>query len=310
MATTEFVFLEGGVAIALIVLGTAWCVRFLGAAESVFGVRSSALALIIPIFGPSGFAVLEALQPHHAIRAISAGFSLASAAALLAVGAWSVWLGIRSINARIFQYVLLSIPIPIASVLALADSKITRFEGVSLILVYVAFVASSWWFDRLNPPQRAHGNALPHRLDGPALLALLTSCAITAAGSAILIACAHTAISEWHQRQFASSFAGLGTVAQISTFVWLSIRRERSDLALAGVVGTLAFNSTVTIGIFGLTSHRNWIDPSIYTIAAVAALVVPVVLFLLAFKQTKRWFSGAHAGIPTPIWTTSLPGAI
>jgi hypothetical protein len=59
-------------------------------------------------------------------------------------------------------------------------------------------------------------------------------------------------------------------------------------------VGTLAFNSTVTIGIFGLTSHRNWIDPSIYTIAAVAALVVPVVLFLLAFKQTKRWFSGAH----------------
>src|SRR5271155_1573926 len=113
MATTEFVFLEGGVAIALIVLGTAWYVRLLGSAESVFGVRSSALALVIPIFGPAGCAVIEALQPHHAIRTISMGFSLANAAILLIAGAWSISLGIRSINARTFRYFLLSVPIPI-----------------------------------------------------------------------------------------------------------------------------------------------------------------------------------------------------
>lgn len=292
MGATEFVFLESGIALVLIILGTAWSVRFLGAAESVFGVRSGALALVLPVFGPSGCAIIEALQHHHSIRLMSAGFSLASAAALLVAAGWSVWLGIRSINARIFQYVLLSLPIPIFSELALADSKISHFEATYLILIYVAFVLSSWWFDRLSLPQRADGNAPQGRLNGSALLALLISCAITVAGSAILIAGVHTAISGWHQRELGSSFAGLGTVAQISTFVWLSIRRERSDLALAGVVGTIAFNSTVTLGIFGLTARSNAIDPSIYTIAAVATLVIPVVLFLLAFKQTKRLFSG------------------
>ena len=61
-------------------------------------------------------------------------------------GAWSLWLGIRSINARIFQYFLLCVPIPIVSELALADGKITRLEGVALILVDIAFVGSTWWF--------------------------------------------------------------------------------------------------------------------------------------------------------------------
>ena len=161
MAAYEVVFVEGAAAIALIAAGTALCVRFLAAAETVFGVRSSALALIIPIFGPAGCAVIEALQPHHPIRAISMGFSLASAATLLIAGAWSLWLGIRSINARIFQYFLLCVPIPIVSEWTLADSKITRFEAVALILIYVAFVASTWWFDRpeFRRPKRNACNA-------------------------------------------------------------------------------------------------------------------------------------------------------
>jgi cation:H+ antiporter len=294
MATTEFVFVEGGVALALIIIGTAWCVRFLGAAEAVFGVRSSALALVLPVFGPAGCAVVEALQPHHPIRSISVGFSLASAAALLIAGAWSLWLGIRSINARTFQYFLFCIPIPVFSVLALADSKITHFEAGYLILIYLGFVVSAWWFDRLSLPQRANAYETARRLSGTSLVALLASCAVTAAGSALLVACAQTAIWEWHRPEFASSFAGLGTVAQIATFAWLSIRRERSDLAVAGVVGTLAFNSTVTLGIFGLTSNHNWMDPSANTIAALATLLVPAVLFPLAFKQTKRAVSDKH----------------
>ena len=285
----ELVFLEGAAAIALIVAGTALCVRFLAAAETVFGVRSSALALVIPIFGPAGCAVIEALQPHHPIRAISMGFSLASAVTLLIAGAWSLWLGIRSINARTFQYFLFSVPIPIFSEWTLADSKITHFEGFALIAIYLAFLGSTWWLDRLGAAPAAAERA--PRLRGLALLGLLAGVAITAFGSALLIGCAHLALLDWHRRSYASSFAGLGTIAQIATFVWLSMRWRRSELAVAGVVGTLAFNSTVTLGVFGLTSHHNWIDPSAYTIEAIATLLVPAILFPLAFKQTKRAFA-------------------
>ena len=282
----ELVFVEGAAAIALIVAGTALCVRFLAAAETVFGVRSSALALVIPIFGPAGCGVIEALQPHHAIRAISMGFSLASAVTLLIAGAWSLWLGIRSINARTFQYFLLSVPIPIISEWTLADSKITHFEAFALILIYVAFVGSTWWLDRLSFAPAAENRV--QRLGGPALAGLLAGVAVTAFGSALLVGCAHLALLDWHRRSFASSFAGLGTIAQIATFVWLSMRQQRSELAVAGVVGTLAFNSTVTLAVFGLTAHHNWIDPSAYTIEAIATLLVPAILFPLAFKQTKR----------------------
>lgn len=282
----ELVFVEGAAAIALIVAGTALCVRFLAVAETVFGVRSTALALVIPIFGPAGCAVIEALQPHHPIRAISMGFSLASAATLLIAGACSLWLGIRSINARTFQYFLFSVPIPIVSELTLVDSKITHFEGIALVLIYLAFVGSTWWLDRVSFAPATEERV--QRLRGPALLGLLAGVAITAFGSALLISCAHLAIVDWHRRSYASSFAGLGTIAQIATFVWLSMRWRRSELAVAGVVGTLAFNSTVTLGVFGLTAHHNWIDPSAYTIEAIATLLVPAILFPLAFKQTKR----------------------
>ena len=130
------------------------------------------------------------------------------------------------------------------------------------------------------------------RLSRAASAALLAGVAITAIGSAWLIGCAHLAILEWHNRPYASSFAGLGAIAQIATFVWLAMRRERSELAVAGVVGTLAFNSTMTLGVFGLTAHHNWIDPSANTIEAIATLLVPAILFPLAFKQTKRLISG------------------
>jgi cation:H+ antiporter len=286
----ELVFVEGAAAITLIVAGTVLCVRFLAAAETVFGVRSSALALIIPILGPAGCAVIEALQPHHPIRAISMGFSVASAAILLAAGAWSLWLGIRSINARIFQYFLLCVPVPIVSVWTLADSKITRLEAVALILIYLAFVASTWWFDR--PVVSTSKEQRAGRLSLAASTALLVGVATTVMGSIWLIDCAHVAIVGWHSRFSASTFAGLGAIAQIATFVWLSMRRDRSELAVAGVVGSLAFNSTVTLGVFGLTTHNNGIDPSVYTIEAIATLLVPAILFPLAFKQTKRLIAG------------------
>jgi Ca2+/Na+ antiporter len=286
----ELVFVEGAAAIAFIVAGAALGVRYLAAAETVFGMRSSALALVIPIFGPAGCAVVEALQPHHPIRAISMGFSLANVAILLIVGAWSISLGIRSINARIFQYFLLCIPIPIVSEWTLADGKITHFEAVALILIYAAFVGTIWWFDRSSVAPGKEIRA--RRLNIPASAALLAGVAITLIGSVWLIGCAHLAIVDWHRRSFASSFAGLGTIAQIATFVWISMRCERSELAVAGVVGTLAFNATVTLGVFGLTSHHNQIDPSVYTIQAIATLLVPAILFPLAFKQTKRLLSG------------------
>jgi cation:H+ antiporter len=283
--TGEKVALEALAGIVLIGMGTALSVRYLDAAESVFGIRRSAIALILPLFGPAGLAALEATAPHHSIRTVSIGFSLANAATMLVAGAWGVRLGIKSIDARVFQYFLFAVPIPIVSILALADSTITHFEAFSLIAIYIAFVASAWWFDRRegSPPPTERPSLLP------ALAMLAIGCVITLAGSAVLISCARTAVRGWHERPFGSSFAALGMVTQILTFVWISMRQNRSDLAVAGVVGSFAFNATVTLGIFGLTSHRHQqIDPSAFAIAALATLMVPAVLFPLAFKQTKR----------------------
>ena len=87
---------------------------------------------------------------------------------------------------------------------------------------------------------------------------------------------------------FGSSFAALGTVTQIMAFVWVSMRRQRSDLAAVGAIGALAFNSTVVLAVLGLTVRHRLVDPNPYAFAAIAALLVPAVLFPLAFKQTKR----------------------
>ena len=266
--------LEGVAAIALIVAGTVLCARVLAASETVLGLHTSALALVVPIFGPAGFAVFEALRLHQPIRAISIGFSLASATALLVLGAWSLWLGIRSIDARIFRYFVLSVPIPLVSMLALADSRISQFEAFTLVLVYAAFIASTWWLDRRDAT--APNEPIPARKSTFAVFAL--GCGVATLGSAMLL----------DGPAFGSSFAALGTVTQIMAFVWVSMRRQRSDLAAVGAIGALAFNSTVVLAVLGLTVRHRLVDPNPYAFAAIAALLVPAVLFPLAFKQTKR----------------------
>jgi Ca2+/Na+ antiporter len=280
------VMLEGLLSLFLISLGTALSVRFLDSAETLFGIRRSAFALVLPVFGPAGFAALEAFSIHHSIRTVSIGFSLGSAAVLLTAGVWAAHLGIKAINARIFQYFLFAVPIPLISVLALADSIITHFEAVALIVIYVGFIAAAWWFDRMESRPRAPSSGRHTLWMGVAMLAI--GCAVTMLGSVLLLSCARMAIKVWQEKTAALAFAGLGTVAQLSTLIWLAMRQSRSELAVAGVIGSLAFSSTVTLGIFGFTARSNQLDPSAYTLAAFATLIVPAILLPLALKQSKK----------------------
>ncbi|HUO92387.1 MAG TPA: hypothetical protein VMU22_05660, partial [Rhizomicrobium sp.] len=284
---TGLSLLEGAAAIALILSGTMLCVRSLAASESIIGLRSSALALVVPLFGPGSFAVLEALRLHQPIRAISMGFSLASATALLALGAWSLWLGIRSIDARIFRYFVLSAPIPVMSMLALADSRISQFEAFTLLLIYAAFLASIWWLDRDVAPLASWQHGTPQTTKFMFAAFIVGGC-VAALGSVALLDATRAAIWDRQQLTVSSSFAALGTIAQVAAFVWGSMRKQRSDLAAVGAIGVLAFNSTVVLAVLGLTARHRWVDPDPYAFAAIAALAVPAVLFPLAFKQTKR----------------------
>lgn len=272
-------------ALVLIVAGTAWFVHNIEAVEHALKVRRGAIALVLPVFGPSGAAAIEALQPHHSLRADSIGFSLASTTALCVAGCICVSVGIRSINARIFQYFLYAIPIPITVFFVLADSHLSPFEGIVLIAFYILFVVTVWRIERVetaSPPRSVW--------DGRAgrLASLAGAVALTVAGSVLLLAFARVAATDWHERNTAAWLSGSGIAAQVFALVWAALHGKRSDVAIAGVAGIVAFNSAAVLGTFGLTARHHTIEPGVFTAAALATLVVPVALFSAAFKQTKR----------------------
>ena len=73
----------------------------------------------------------------------------------------------------------------------------------------------------------------------------------------------------------------LATSAEMVALVWAARRRGLTEVVVAGTVGAVAYNATVTLGLAGARRAR-WCSAgttSIITVAAVTA-VLPLVLLL------------------------------
>jgi cation:H+ antiporter len=76
----------------------------------------------------------------------------------------------------------------------------------------------------------------------------------------------------------------LATSAEMIALVWSARRRGLSDLVVAGVVGALAYNSTVTLGLAALVSPLLLGTQNV--ILRVAALTAVLPLALLTARRT------------------------
>ncbi len=191
---------------------------------------------------------------------------------------------------RVRSYAVLAAAAGGAGLLALADGRVSRPEGAGLLAAYAALVGLVWWRERTPPllgelaeiAELASDAGHPTgRAPGVGLLLALAGVAVMAVGGRLAVAGAVRVVDLLGASDSAVglSFLALATTAELFALVWAAARRGAEEVAVAGVVGSAAYNATATLGAAALT--RPLVVAGLRPAALTSALL-PIGVLLLA----------------------------
>jgi cation:H+ antiporter len=199
------------------------------------------------------------------------------------------------VSARVRLYAVLSAVAGALAVLVLLDGHVGRPEGLLLAAAYVALVALIWRRER-RPP--AIGELAEIEAEGPAsgpagraLPLTLVGLAVMTAGGWLAVSGADHVVRSLHQSDTAIGLTllALATTAELFALVVAAARRGVPELAVAGIVGSSAYNATATLGAAALVRP---LDATAILLPAVAAAVLPLLVLALARSGAVRRLGG------------------
>lgn len=166
------------------------------------------------------------------------------------------------IGRRVRSYALLAAVAGVLGALTVAGGLVTRPEGALLIAAYAGLVALIWWRER-EPPllgelaemaEDDEKNKVAGRSPLNSLLLALLGVAVMTAGGRAAIAGAIRVVDVLGASDNAVglTFLALATTAELFALVWAAARRGATEIAVAGVVGSAAYNATATLGAAAL----------------------------------------------------------
>lgn len=188
---------------------------------------------------------------------------------------------------RVRQYALLASAAGALALLALAGGHVGRVEGGLLLGAYVGLVALVWWREKAPPAlgELAElGAGAEHEAGRSSAVALglaLAGVALMLAGGDLAVEGAVRVVASLGSTDSAVGLTilALATTAELFALVLTATRRAVPEIAVAGVVGSAAYNATATLGAAALAAPLA-VDGVLA--AAAAAAVLPLVVLVLA----------------------------
>ena len=197
---------------------------------------------------------------------------------------------------RVRQYALMSAVAAGFAVLALLDGRVGRVEGGLLVTAYVGLVALVWWREREPPAlgelaELDEGEGDESRRPAAALLLALAGVVLMVAGGDLAVRGAERVVASLGRTDSAVGLTvlALATTAELFALVLSAARHDVPEIAVAGVVGSAAYNATATLGAAALA--RPLVADDVLA-PALLGLALPLVLLLL----TRRGRLGRLAG--------------
>ncbi len=272
--------------VAIIVWGAETFAEHLASAAARLGVTSFALALLLAGAEPEELATAVAATVRDS-PAIAFGDVIGANAAicLVALGVGAV-VAPLPFGTRVRRYALFGMPVGAVSVLAAWDGRVGRAEGAALGALYAVYVAAIWIVER-RPPALGETAELdearePSRRVGPEFLLVLAGLAAMVVGASLLVERVRgLAHADDSQARLSLTIVGFATAFELVVLAWSAARRGISEAVVAAVVGSFAYNATMTLGAAALVrplhiadaGHIRW--PAV---AMLAALAMPIVL--------------------------------
>jgi cation:H+ antiporter len=204
------------------------------------------------------------------------------------------------VGRRVRIYAVLSSVAGAIAVLAVLGGHVSRLEGGLLVLAYVALVAVIWRRERRPPAigelaeieENEGSTADAGRSPGTALLLTVVGLAVMTAGGEAAVEGATRVVRTLHQSDTAIGLTvlALATTAELFALVLAAARHDVGEVAVAGIVGSAAYNATATLGTAALVRP---LTTGAVLVPALAAAALPMVLLLLARAGALRRAGGA-----------------
>lgn len=290
-------------AVALIVWGAETFAEHLGTVAVKLQVSSFALALLLAGAEPEELAtaIAASLKDVPAIAFGDViGANIAICLAALGVGAWVAPL---PFNRRVMRYALFGLPIGVIATGLVWDGQVNRLEGLLLIGLYVVYVASIWLIERQPPALGETGElqeAIAELAEGRRFwmsreaLLVLAGLAAMVLGSIVLVeAVRQISQIEATQTRLALTLVGFATAFELVVLAWSTARRGATDAAVAGVVGSFAYNVTMTLGAAAVARPLVIVDAQLLHYPLLAMLgSLALAIALASFKNSLGQAAG------------------
>lgn len=287
-------------AVLLTVGAEAFAEHVTGAADRL-GVSVLALGVLLAGAEPEEAvtAMLAASQGHPAL---AAGDAIGANLVIL-----TLTLGLAALLTRLpvsraaLEYAVAAAVLGAVAWLFLRTGVLGRIEGLVLVLLYAGGVA--WvWRRESRPPLIGELAELEEPAEArtrwavPLLLLGLLGMVL---GGALAVRGAEGLVDVWRVGESAIGLTvlSLATSAEMVALVWAGRRRGLTSLVVAGAVGAVAYNATVTLGLAALVSPLALGRHNVIATVAVLTSVLPLVLLLGARSGfLPRWVGALLVG--------------
>ena len=270
----------------LLTVGAEMFAEHVRTAVSTLGVSVLALGVLVAGAEPEE-AVTAMLASGQGYPALAAGDAVGANLVVLTLTLGLAALLTRlPVSRRVLEYAVAAAVAGALTVAFLWNGVMSRWEGGVLVAGYVAGVVWLWRRER-RPPMvgelAEHPGEAASAGDGPAralLFVLLGSLAMVAGGLlAVHGAQGLTDVFDVTESVVGLTVLALATSAEMVALVWASHRRGISEVVVAGAVGAVAYNATMSIGLGALVSPLAVGRGSPVVTVGLATVVLPLVLF-------------------------------
>ena len=267
---------------ALIVAGAELFAEHLAAASVRLGVSSFALALLLAGAEPEELATTVTGSLRH-VPAVAFGDVVGSnvAMCLVALGVGAV-VAPLPFGRKVRLYALLGLPVGVISIAVAWDGHVGRFGGTVLVATYCAYVAMIWVRERQPPTLGEVGeveasaqDVAPARSRRDVVLVLAGVIGMVAGALLLVEGLRKVTNVEATQTDLSLTIVGFATAFELVVLAWSAARRGISEAVVAAVVGSYAYNATMSLGVAALARPLR--------IADAGSLHVPLLLMVGAF---------------------------
>jgi cation:H+ antiporter len=284
------------VGVAAIVWGAETFAGHLARAASQLGVSLFALALLLAGAEPEELATAVAATVRGApVIAFGDVVGANVTACLVALGLGALICPLP-FDRRVFRYGLLGLPAGLAATAFAWDGHVGRSEGFVLVAMYVVYVAAIWIAER-EPPMLGEAGELaearasderPGARVGRDLVLVLVGLAAMVVGATILVDGVRDLFdAEPGQARVSLTIVGFATGFELVVLAWSAARRGITDAVVAGVVGSYAYNATMTLGVAALVNPLQVSDADLIHVPMVAMVVALGAVLALAARRRR-----------------------